>query len=167
MQSAALYLTQNPQITFCKNVYRRLYSEIIYEIAIEAEKRKAQPKYIAETDDNSCVISMEEIKENDYYYKCPQCTAIYDVNSLKEWIENRPYDKPTCPHCKCVYQQYPQMLINIKSASDVNNSIANEYDETDELYDIMNYKTLYNDIHYLLTKINTSIIKPIIKKCFE
>lgn len=96
----------------------KMYEKYIYEMVLEMEKKKAIPQFIKNGEDNCCAVSMEEIQIGDYYYKCNECTAVYKSDNLKHLIENKSEDIPTCLQCKCVYEEYPNMYINVVNDDD-------------------------------------------------
>ena len=47
-------------------------------------------------EDNICPISLEEIKENEYYMTCRRCNKHFKLEPLKRWLE----DNNSCPLCR-------------------------------------------------------------------
>lgn len=56
----------------------------------------------------SCCISWSDIKYNDYYYKCDDCTAIFEPKLYKKWLRSN----TKCPQCSRTIERFPQIYRN-------------------------------------------------------
>lgn len=100
----------------------KLYVNLIYDMLLEIEKKKAQLKFIKEDNENNyCYISSEKIKTDEYYYECPNCVAKYNYQNLKNALDNNDghiislsniLEPPSCKSCNYFYKEYPQLYIN-------------------------------------------------------
>ena len=52
-----------------------------------------------------CVVEHETIQPGSYYYTCDQCYKSIISEHLKKWMLNN----NSCPHCRYVFNGYPQM----------------------------------------------------------
>ena len=55
-----------------------------------------------------CVISHDQIKLNDTYYICDQCNKSILSEHFKVWLKKH----VSCPHCRFVLHELPQLYIN-------------------------------------------------------
>ena len=79
--------------------YKNLYINLMHKF----EKKYAIPVYKRETD--VCCITLEEIQDNEYYYKCPNCQCNTKMIELKLWLKQN----QSCPKCRQMYQVFPNL----------------------------------------------------------
>lgn len=80
-----------------------LYGDLIEKY----EKSLAMQLY----EEENCVVTLNEIKYGDYFYKCSQCAKPFDYYVFKRWINTN----KSCSHCRYKYDNYPQVYIKRRS----------------------------------------------------
>ena len=88
-----------PIISNSNQEYINLYLSIINTI----EMQQAIPIYTHETD--VCSISLENINDYDYYYKCTLCKCNTKMFHLKTWLKQN----QSCPKCRMIYKVFPYL----------------------------------------------------------
>jgi DNA-directed RNA polymerase subunit RPC12/RpoP len=93
-----------------------LYGDLVEKY----EKSLAIPLY----EEENCVVSLNEIKCGDYFYKCSQCKKPFDYYVFKRWVNTN----KSCPHCRHQYDNYPQVYIKRRSPTDlIRHHVCNGY----------------------------------------
>jgi hypothetical protein len=59
---------------------------------------------------DNCIISLEKIKEDEYFYTCETCNKPCLSGLFKKWIAHN----HCCPHCRAHISQYPQLYYRPK-----------------------------------------------------
>jgi len=86
-----------------------LYFSIFKDLIYEAEKKSAIKQILP--NETICEITMEHIKEGDYYYICSTCNGNFEMSAFKEWIEKFTKDD-TCPKCRTNITNIPKLYQN-------------------------------------------------------
>jgi len=87
----------------------KLYLSYYKKLINDAEKNSSINTLLDK--DTICEITMENIKEDDYYYKCPKCNGNFEMNAFKDWIEKYSKDD-NCPKCRTPISEIPQLYKN-------------------------------------------------------
>ena len=82
--------------------------EFIYSIIKYSHKMGAKRRKITDIDDNMCVINFVPIEIGEYYYKCNSCKKLSEYESGTKWILKH----KTCPHCRLVSKEIPDLYLN-------------------------------------------------------
>ncbi len=85
-----------------------LYFPFIARIVDKMEKEEAIHQVLAE--DVLCEITLDPIKNSEYYYSCSSCNGKFESSAYKYCIENN--EKSNCPKCKKSFTQMPQLYQN-------------------------------------------------------
>ena len=64
------------------------------------------------SDDNICVVSLEEIKYGDYYYNCEQCNKVFEKKTYHNCIIYHKNYTFNCPNCRKTTNNFPSLKKN-------------------------------------------------------
>ena len=94
----------------------QMYMSILLWFLLFVEKMTAIYKKIPKSDnedyDNIDQITREEIKPNEFYYKCEKCAKIFSQTSLHTWYNHNKSYSFSCPHCTTQMKKFPQLYRN-------------------------------------------------------
>ncbi len=88
------------------------------------ERVSARRRYIGNDKENSCLISLDEIKYGEYYYACDKCHKPFSYDAFKLLFRtniiqmHRFFQTHKCPHCRISLSHYPTLYVNKKTLSD-------------------------------------------------
>lgn len=91
---------------FDASTFAKLNRDIL-ERLVNAEEEKMVKERIL-PDNSLCTMTINNIKEGDYYYECSQCLSLFSRMKFREYV----LECSRCPHCGTSIDIYPQLYIN-------------------------------------------------------
>ena len=88
-----------------------LYAPFVLKAIYRIEEDSAINKHL-EPESDICEIDLEQIKQGEYYYNCPECKGTFGRMSFKIWIEKKSKYNKQCPKCRKSIKQIPQLYVN-------------------------------------------------------
>lgn len=64
--------------------------------------------------DTCCCIRQEPIKWGGFFYRCHQCTAVFDTEAMNIWLTRSGFTSATCPQCRAFITELPTVCWNIR-----------------------------------------------------
>jgi hypothetical protein len=64
------------------------------------------------SDENICVVSLEEIKNGEYYYNCEQCNKIFERKTYHNCVMYNKGYLFQCPNCRKTIMSFPELKRN-------------------------------------------------------
>lgn len=116
-----IYLTGNTNNTILQPYYESEYNHDYDNILYLTEDLIEIDRY------EECIISLEQIQNNENIAKCSQCKKIVKYNVMQQWFN----ENESCPHCR---GEYPEVtfLCGKTQLQDLRNSERKHINENNE-----------------------------------